>query len=35
LSAGEVVVVDGAERLREGARVELKTPGGGPPPKAY
>jgi len=35
LSAGEIVVVDGAERLREGVRVELKAPGGGPPPKAY
>ena len=35
LSPGETVVVDGAERLREGARVELKAPGGSPPPKAY
>lgn len=35
LSSGEVVVVDGAERLREGARVELKAPGGKPAPKAY
>jgi multidrug efflux system membrane fusion protein len=35
LSPGELVVVDGAERLREGVRVELKAPGGGPPPKAY
>ncbi len=36
LSPGEKVVVDGAERLREGARVELKAPGAGPAqPKAY
>jgi multidrug efflux system membrane fusion protein len=32
LSPGETVVVDGAERLREGARVELKAPRG-PAPK--
>ena len=36
LSSGEIVVTDGAERLREGVRVELKpSPGGGSPPKAY
>jgi multidrug efflux system membrane fusion protein len=29
LSAGALVVVDGAERLREGAKVELKGPGNG------
>jgi len=29
LKPGELVVVDGAERLREGARVEVKSPGGG------
>jgi multidrug efflux system membrane fusion protein len=28
LEAGELVVVDGAERLREGSRVELKEPNG-------
>jgi multidrug efflux system membrane fusion protein len=33
LSPGELVVVDGAERLREGSRVELKAPGGGTSPK--
>jgi len=35
LSPGELVVVDGADRLREGARVELKTPGGSLPSKGY
>jgi multidrug efflux system membrane fusion protein len=30
LKTGELVVVDGAERLREGTRVEVKSPGGGP-----
>jgi multidrug efflux system membrane fusion protein len=30
LKIGELVVVDGAERLREGTRVEVKSPGGGP-----
>lgn len=36
LSPGELVVVDGAERLREGTRVELKAQSGSnPPPKAY
>ena len=30
LETGELVVVDGAERLREGARVEVKSSGGGP-----
>jgi multidrug efflux system membrane fusion protein len=34
LSPGELVVVDGADRLREGSRVELKTPNSGAPPKA-
>lgn len=29
LAAGEAVVVDGAERLREGSRVELRGPGAG------
>jgi multidrug efflux system membrane fusion protein len=29
LNAGEVVVVDGAERLREGGKVEVKEPGNG------
>ena len=33
LSPGELVVVDGAERLREGSRVELKAQSGGTPPK--
>jgi membrane fusion protein, multidrug efflux system len=33
LSAGEFVVVDGAERLRDGARVELKGDSSGAPPK--
>jgi multidrug efflux system membrane fusion protein len=40
LEQGELVVVDGAERLREGSRVEVKEPGrakgkgrGGPPEK--
>jgi multidrug efflux system membrane fusion protein len=33
LSPGELVVVDGAERLREGSRVELKAQGGGTAPK--
>lgn len=33
LSPGELVVVDGAERLREGSRLELKAPRGGPAPK--
>ncbi len=37
LSPGELVVVDGAGRLREGARVTLKSPAqsGGTPPKGY
>ena len=35
LSPGELVVVDGAERLREGSRVELRAQSGGTPPKAY
>jgi multidrug efflux system membrane fusion protein len=30
LKTGELVVVDGAERLREGTRVEVKSPSGGP-----
>jgi multidrug efflux system membrane fusion protein len=30
LQAGELVVVDGADRLRDGAPVELKSPGGPP-----
>jgi len=30
LKTGELVVVDGAERLREGTRVEVKSPAGGP-----
>ena len=30
LKTGELVVVDGAERLREGTRVEVKFAGGGP-----
>ena len=29
LSPGELVVVDGADRLREGTRVDLRPPGGG------
>jgi multidrug efflux system membrane fusion protein len=29
LKLGELVVVDGAERLREGAKVEVRSPGGG------
>jgi multidrug efflux system membrane fusion protein len=33
LSPGELVVVDGAERLREGSRVELRARGGGTSPK--
>jgi multidrug efflux system membrane fusion protein len=32
LSAGELVVVDGADRLREGSRVELKAESGRTPP---
>lgn len=35
LAPGELVVVDGADRLREGSRVELKAQSGGTPPKAY
>ena len=35
LSPGELVVVDGAERLRERSRVELKGPSSPAPPKAY
>ncbi len=31
VSPGELVVVDGADRLREGAKVELPAPGGGAP----
>jgi multidrug efflux system membrane fusion protein len=34
LSPGELVVVEGAERLREGARVELRTAPGGAAPRA-
>ena len=34
LAPGELVVVDGAERLREGSRLELREPGGRPSPKA-
>ena len=34
LAPGELVVVDGAERLREGSRLELREPGGRPAPKA-
>ncbi len=30
LKTGELVVVDGAERLREGTRIEVKSPAGGP-----
>ena len=30
LETGELVVVDGAERLREGTRIEVKSPGGSP-----
>ena len=33
LTPGQLVVVDGAERLREGSRVELKAQNGGIPPK--
>ena len=32
LSPGELVVVDGADRLREGTRVELRGQSGGPAP---
>ncbi|HEY3309946.1 MAG TPA: MdtA/MuxA family multidrug efflux RND transporter periplasmic adaptor subunit [Desulfuromonadaceae bacterium] len=32
LEPGELVVVDGAERLREGSKVEVKEPGGGKGP---
>lgn len=41
LSPGELVVVDGADRLREGTRVDLRPPSGGTPgtvgtqPKGY
>ncbi len=35
LSPGELVVVDGADRLREGSRVEVKAQSSGTPPKAY
>jgi len=35
LSPGELVVVDGADRLREGTRVELKAEGGGTAQKGY
>jgi multidrug efflux system membrane fusion protein len=35
LSPGELVAVDGAERLREGTRVELKTQGGSTTQKGY
>ncbi|MFB3884853.1 MAG: MdtA/MuxA family multidrug efflux RND transporter periplasmic adaptor subunit [Thermodesulfobacteriota bacterium] len=35
LAPGEVVVVDGADRLREGTRVELKAQSGGPPPATH
>ncbi|HWU36975.1 MAG TPA: MdtA/MuxA family multidrug efflux RND transporter periplasmic adaptor subunit, partial [Candidatus Acidoferrum sp.] len=34
LAPGELVVVDGAERLREGSRLELREPGGRPSTKA-
>ena len=35
LSPGELVVVDGADRLREGTRVELKAEGGSTTQKGY
>jgi multidrug efflux system membrane fusion protein len=35
LSPGELVVVDGADRLREGTRVELKAQSGGTAQKGY
>ena len=35
LSPGELVVVDGTDRLREGTRVELKAEGGGTAQKGY
>jgi multidrug efflux system membrane fusion protein len=35
LSPDELVVVDGAERLREGTRVELKPENGGPSQRGY
>jgi multidrug efflux system membrane fusion protein len=35
LSRGDLVVVDGADRLREGTRVELKAQGGGTAQKGY
>jgi multidrug efflux system membrane fusion protein len=35
LSPGELVVVDGADRLREGTRVELRTQGAGTTQKGY
>jgi multidrug efflux system membrane fusion protein len=35
LSPGEVVVVDGADRLREGTRVELKAQSGNTTQKGY
>jgi len=35
LSPGDLVVVDGADRLREGTRVELKAQGGGTTQKDY
>ena len=31
LTAGELVVVDGADRLRKGSKVEVKGPTGGAP----
>jgi multidrug efflux system membrane fusion protein len=34
LAPGELVVVDGVERLREGSRLELREPAGRPAPKA-
>lgn len=33
VAPGELVVVDGADRLRDGAKVELQAPGGNGPPK--
>lgn len=33
VAPGELIVVDGADRLREGAKVELQTPGGNGPKK--
>lgn len=33
VAPGELIVVDGADRLRDGAKVELQTPGGKGPPR--